>query len=180
MISTVIGQLSRGNDRDVGIDILSRGSRFGSRTGGGNAPLLPIDPLTPFAPGNLTGGGLAVFGRFGSDINVYLNALQSKTDFKVLSRPSIFTSNNRKGVIVSGQEIAIPTNSNSFGTGGQTTNIEYRQVALEFEVIPLVNSENEITLEIAIANDELGEDQVLPGAGPTGQTSRFQVSSPDL
>lgn len=168
MISTIIGQLSKGKNRDLGIDILSRGSRFGARGGAGNAPAIPLDPLTPFVPGSLTGGGLSVFGRFGNDINVYLNALQSKTDFTVLSRPSIFTTNNRKGVISSGERVAIPTNSNSFGTGGQSTNIEYRDVVLQFEVIPLVNSENEITLQIAILNDELGDDQVLAGAGPNG------------
>jgi type II secretory pathway component GspD/PulD (secretin) len=168
MISTVIGQLSKGKNRDLGFDILSRGSRFGARGGSGNGPTLPLDPLAAFVPGNLTGSGLSVFGRFGNDINVYLNALQSKTDFTVLSRPSIFTTNNKKGVISSGERVAIPTNSNSFGAGGQSTNIEYRDVVLQFEVIPLVNSENEITLQIAILNDELGDDQVLAGAGPNG------------
>ena len=136
MISTVIGQLSRGKNRDIGIDILSQGSRFTARGGSGNAigggsgvnssTGLPVDPLDVFLPGNLAGSGLSVFGRFGSDIGVYLNALQSRTDFTVLSRPSIFTTNNRKGTIRSGQEIAIPTNSNSFKGAGkaQTLNIE--------------------------------------------------------
>jgi len=168
MISTVIGQLSKGKNKDLGFDILSRGSRFGARGGSGNGPSLPLDPITPFTPGNLMGSGLSVFARFGNDINLYLNALQSKTDFTVLSRPSIFTTNNRKGVISSGERVAIPTNSNSFGAGGQSTNIEYRDVVLQFEVIPLVNSENEITLQIAILNDELGDDQILAGAGPNG------------
>ena len=168
MISTVIGQITKGQKKDLGLDFISRGSRFGARAGSGLAPPLPLDPLLPFDPGNIMGGGLSVFATFGSDISVFLNALQTRTDFEVLSRPSVFTTNNRKAVITSGTSIAIPTNSNSFGSGGQSTNIEYRDVVLEFEVIPLVNSENEITLEIAIKNDELGENQTLAGAGPGG------------
>ncbi len=88
--------------------------------------LLTLQHLSPRETSQAS--GLSVFARFGSDINVYLNALQTKTDFTVLSRPSIFTTNNRKGFISSGQDVAIPTNSNSFGNGGQSTNIEYRSM----------------------------------------------------
>lgn len=189
MISTVIGQLSLNNEHTFGMDYLKLGNGFVSRGGGGVGPVLPIlkngtpafgtstDPYYspgtgPFNPGAMKGaGGLQVYGKIGNDLNVYLQALQSKSDFTVLSRPSIFTSNNQIGTISSGQKIAIPTGSTSYGAGSTAsggTQIQYQDVVLKLQVIPLVNSDNEITMQISLLNDERGADQKIPGAGPGG------------
>ena len=94
--------------------------------------------------------------------------MQERANFTVLSRPSIFTSNNQKGSISSGERIAIPTNTNSFSGGGSNTNIEYQDVVLKLEVVPLVNSDNEITLQVALLNDEQNGTQTIQGAGNNG------------
>ena len=65
----------------------------------------------------------------------------------------IFTSNNKKAIIASGQEIAVPTQSLSTTTGvvggaGLSTNVDYKDVTLQLEVVPLINSDHEITLDI--------------------------------
>ena len=141
------------------------------------AAVLPIhtdrrrreQPLPPnLDPSGLAGGGLRAIGKV-DDLSIYLKALQTKADFTVLSSPSIFTSNNQKGTISSGERIAIPTNSNSFSNGGASTNIEYQDVVLKLEVIPLVNSDNEITMEIALLNDEQNGTQIIQGAGSNGE-----------
>jgi type II secretion system protein D len=172
MISTVIGQLTLNDTDEFGVDYLVRGGDVVGRGGGGFGPILPILPITgtdtEFDPGSLSGGGLRVYGKIG-DLSVYLKALQSKTDFTVLSRPSIFTSNNQKGIISSGERIAIPTeggtSTSSFSSG---TRIEYQDVVLKLEVIPLVNSNNEITMQIALLSDEQNGEQVIEGAGTDG------------
>ncbi len=199
MISTVIGQLTLNDDFKVGLDYLKLGGDFVGRGGNGSGPVLPIlnelvaaipgtpasgTPNTPgfvpavpgtpaqnvFNPGSLSsGGGLQIYGKIGNNLNVYLQALQSKTDFTVLSRPSIFTANNVVGTISSGERIAIPTGSNSFGTSGNaSTQIEYQDVVLKLEVRPLVNSENDITMEIALLNDEQNGTQTIAGGGGNG------------
>lgn len=174
MISTVIGQLTLNNSLETGFDYLVRSGDVVARGGGGFGPILPILPVNEdgndsFDPGSLLGsGGLRAYGTIG-DLSVFMKALQSKTDFTVLSRPSIFTSNNQKGVISSGERIAIPTEggttSGSYSTG---TRIEYQDVVLKLEVIPLVNSNNEITMQIALLNDEQSGTQVIEGAGTNG------------
>jgi type II secretory pathway component GspD/PulD (secretin) len=175
MISTVIGQLSLNDNFETGVDYLVRSGDIVARGGGGFGPVLPILPLLPgtgegeFDPGSLIGsGGLRAYGTIG-DLSIFLKALKSKTDFTVLSRPSIFTSNNQKGVISSGERIAIPTeggtNTGSFSSG---TRIEYQDVVLKLEVIPLVNSNNEITMQIALLNDEQSGTQIIEGAGTNG------------
>ena len=180
MISTVIGQLTLNKNMETGVDYLYRGTDYSGGAGGGFPAILPIlknitgsgtgtDAVAAklLDPGSFGGSGLTAIGRV-DNLSVYLKALQSKTDFTVLSRPSIFTSNNRAGTISSGERIAIPTNSNSFSNGGASTNIEYQDVVLKLEVRPLVNSENEITMEIALLNDEQNGNQVIQGAGNNG------------
>ncbi len=172
MISTVIGQLSNDNSKDYGVGYLFNGSDI--RAGGGGAvPIVPLlngatnrDPVID--PQGVVGGGLRAYGTVG-DLDIFLRAVETRGNFTVLGRPSIFTKNNQVGIISSGERIAIPTNSNSFSTGGQSTNIEYRDVVLKLEVRPLINSADEITLEIALLNDEVNGEQTLAGAGPNGQ-----------
>ena len=182
MISTVIGQLTLGKRMETGVSYLYRGEDYSGGAGGGFPGLLPIlrnvagtdgtgDTEGTAArivdPGSFGASGLTAIGRV-DNLSVYLKALQSKTDFTVLSRPSIFTANNQKGTISSGERIAIPTNSNSFTNGGASTNIEYQDVVLKLEVIPLVNSDNEITMQIALLSDEQNGVQTLAGAGSNG------------
>jgi general secretion pathway protein D len=170
MISCVFGQLSLGKDLNYGVDYLrtveTRGDNvIGGRGGSGAGPLIPLDGST-FDPGDLAAtAGLGIYGRIGPHMNVYLEALQSSNRFNVISRPTVFMANNQKGVIKSGQQIAVPTNSFNSGTTGQSTNIEYRDVVLSLEVIPLVNSADEVTLQIYLLNDEVLGSQFIESIG---------------
>ena len=179
MISTVFGQLTLGDELSTGVDWIrayrgnDNGGIAGSNITGGTANNFdPVDLILPYT-GLLAGTGtfpsqtgLSLYGKIGSSLSAYVNLLSASSDFTVLSRPSIFTANNQKGTISSGRRIAIPTNSNQFGGGGVSTNIEYRDVVLKLEVIPLVNSEDEITLQIAILSDDIiGESNFIEGIG---------------
>jgi type II secretion system protein D len=175
MISTVIGQMALNKNLEFGVGYLLNGND-GALGGGGGLPILPIaesvlDPAKRFPiidPSGLASSGLRAYGTIG-DLNVFLKALQSKTDFTVLSRPSIFTANNQKGTISSGERIAIPTQGGTSGGNYNTgTSIEYQDVVLKLEVIPLVNSNNEITLQISLINDEQNGTQTISGAGTNG------------
>jgi len=179
MISAVFGQLTLGEDFELGVDYVQalNGDRFAGRGGSGDFPLVPLDGLTAFDPGSLAAAaGLSLYGRIGDDFNVIVSALQSDNRFKVLSRPTIFTANNRKGTIQAGERIAVPTNSFQGGaTNGISTNIEYQDVLLSLEVIPLVNSDTEVTMEIALLNDEVIGEQFIEGVGAVPTIGRREV-----
>jgi general secretion pathway protein D len=179
MIATVFGQLSLGNTTSTGVDWLraydsnKNGGLAGSIIGGGpTSPTNSVDPASIINPitGTALGSfpsrtGLSLYGRIGEELGVYANFLSTSTDFTVLSRPSIFVKNNQLGTISSGRRIAIPTSSNQFNSSF-STNIEYRDVVLKLEVIPLVNSENEITLQIALVSDDvIGQSENIEGVG---------------
>ena len=166
LISAVIGQLTLDDSIDTGVSYLVNSKDFGIGGGGGSVPVIPILDADTARSNAVIGSGLRGLVTTG-DLTVFLRALQEKSDFTVLSRPSIFTSNNQKGTISSGERIAIPTGSNSYGGGGLngsvSTQIEYQDVVLKLEVIPLVNSDNEITMQIALLNDEQNGTQTIEG-----------------
>lgn len=176
MISTVFGQLTLGNELEYGIDwfrsLDTTGDGSIGGTIGGALPNIGVNGVDLGATAN---SGLGVYGTIGSHLSGYLTALQKTGDFNVISRPTIFTANNQKGMISSGQQIAVPSNSYNGGVngGGQSTNIEYRDVVLALEVIPLVNSADEVTLQISLVSQGVGENRTI-GSG----TNAFEV--PDI
>jgi len=172
MISTVFGEVTLGEDHDIGVSFgrtLRPGDRAaGSSTAGG--PLVDLGTLGDIAGLNAaatgaTAGGLNIYGTIRK-LDIAVRALQANSDFKILSRPTVYTANNRKAIISSGRRIAVPTNtftSGGTGTASQSTNIEYRDVLLRFEVVPLINSENEVTLRISLLNEDTQGTQNIDG-----------------
>lgn len=171
MISTVFGEATLGNKSDIGVSLgaIARGGDRDAAGSTGGAGILPTfaDLLTNAGLNAATtedfARGLNIYGRI-NDFTGVIRALETRSDFKILSRPTVYTANNRKAVISSGSRIAVPTNQYvSGGTSGlgQSTNIEYQDVLLRFEVVPLINSDDEVTLRISLVNDTVGEDQTV-------------------
>lgn len=198
-LATVIGQLTLGDGFQFGIDYLSAltnkngtnfsGSSFNSRTDilSGNATTRAIRDMTnnvittPFGPTN----GMNLYGAIGDSLEVFVTALESTNRFKVLSRPSVFALNNKKATITSGSLIPVPVQSTTTTTNNNPnviTNIEYRDVVLKLEVVPLINADGEVTLTIAQVNDTvIGTQLVEPNLIPIIGTEQIitTVNIPD-
>ncbi|HEY5892727.1 MAG TPA: secretin N-terminal domain-containing protein [Chthoniobacterales bacterium] len=177
-LSTVIGQFRLNDDNEFGIDylqnFLGRDSGFASGNvtrGITTAPLRTlIDPSNLKTFSNIPiVAGLNIYGTIGDQLHVYLHALQSTNRFKVLSRPIVYASNNKRATISSGQRIAVPTQTltnttqNVDGTTNVTSNIDYEDVVLELAVIPLINADNEVTLKVVQTNDSVAGSQTIGG-----------------
>ena len=186
-LSTVIGELTLSNDEELGVDWFAKYDQHVvgiSRNTGAPIP----NPLASVAPspggtpviGSVTNpkglvnfgqalqqvaGGTNVYIAAGNYLATIVHALESTGKFKVISRPMVFTSNNKKAIIASGTEVPIPVNTLSnvvangvtqtSGTAAVASNIEYKKVALQLEVVPLINSEKEVSLDILQKIDSL-------------------------
>jgi type II secretion system protein D len=121
------------------------------------------------------------YGQIGN-LGRYINVLEGKKNFKILSRPSVYTTNNQKAVISSGTRIAVPVNilSNGGFAGGvasTSASIDYRDVVLKLEVIPLINSDDEVTLQIAQINDNIvGSQTISNNTVPTLSTQEMTTT----
>ena len=214
-LSTVIGQLTLTNNEEFGVDYFAKYNKkfVGiSRNTGVSIPLPMASAAPSISPGINNGiasgivdpAGLINFSQIIQNVatgtNLYVAAgnylaaivhlLEQTNRFRILSRPTVFTSNNKKAIIASGQEIPIPTNTLTNVVGSNvvanqsavSSNIEYKKVALQLEVVPLINSEKEVSLDILQKLDSLGENKIISGnVIPTINTRyvRTNVSAPN-
>jgi general secretion pathway protein D len=202
-LATVIGQLTLSDTLTSGVDYISglrnrngqasnfTASGFTNRTDllTGNATTRAISDVrtnsitTAFGPAS----GLNLYGAIGDSLEVFVTALETNNNFKILSRPSVFALNNKKAVITSGRQIPVPSQQTTFANNGAaqgntTTTIEYRDVVLKLEVVPLINSDGEVTLTVAQVNDTVvGTQLVQPNEVPIIGTEQLvtTVTVPD-
>ena len=177
-LATVIGELTVSDNFEFGIDLLQK---FQRTSGGGIASGL-ITPNTATTGSTLvpepssllssTGfplvSGLTIYGAIGNTLDAYVRALDSTENFKIISRPSVYTTNNTKAVIASGQQVPVPSNSTSGFTGTSTNlvttaSITYEDVLLQLEIIPLINANHQVTLKIRQTNNTLGANTLISG-----------------
>jgi general secretion pathway protein D len=184
-LSTVIGQLTIGDDLDYSFNALqtlaTHTTPSGNLLSAAASIFNGVDSQPNVGGLNDSGSfpnafkGLSLYGKFqwgqnGAGVNSMLRLFARDTNFKILSRPSIYAQNNVKATISSGQRIAIPTSTLTSGVGFDnglggaiTSNIEFRDVVLKLEVIPLINSDNQVTLKIAQVNDNVVGTQMISG-----------------
>ena len=178
-LATVIGQLLVNNADAFAVNVLQRftgDSTSGvNSVGGGRSVITTNTPLMQSAAtmaqlANVAASnglpGMQIAAFIGNTLNVYVSALTATGKFRVASRPSVFTANNKKATIFQGQKIAVPTSTvTTLGGGGSATatsgsqqsNIQYQDVVLKIEVVPLINSAREISLQIVETNDTLAK-----------------------
>jgi general secretion pathway protein D len=187
-LSTVIGQLQISNDEEFGADYFAKyhnrfiGTSRNNEAFGVNDPNIPIPNASPGGASIIDPSNLINFSRIirnvGTGSNIYVAAgdafaaivhlLESTGKFKIISRPTVFTSNNKKAIIASGTEVPVPVNTLSNATTVNTvasvsSSIEYKKVALQLEVVPLINSEKEVSLDILQKIDALGNNRNISG-----------------
>jgi general secretion pathway protein D len=196
-LSTVIGQLELNSDFEFGVDWLQTFKKIsgssGIATGNINSGISSAgfvngsnqvvgNPRSLLSTNGTSGtafpalSGLTIYGAIGDAVSVFVKALDSRSDFKVLARPAVYTANNKRAVISSGQRVPVPestlSNLTTGTTGGIINNssstavsatINYQDVELHLEVIPLINANNEVTLKVAQINDTLGTNVNISG-----------------
>ncbi len=178
-LSCVIGQLSMDNSTETSVDLLQKyatsgkvGFASGLRNRSGSADLIP----EPSTLSNLSSfplpTGFTLYGAVGSALNAYVKLLEGSNRFKVLSRPFVYAANNKKASISSGTQVPVPTSTLSSINGGSTgtnsnasvsSSIEYKDVLLKLEVIPLISPEKEVTLQIVQTNNSIQGSTVISG-----------------
>jgi type II secretory pathway component GspD/PulD (secretin) len=168
-ISAIIGQLTLGKDYNVGFDFLKMLDDFSlNQTTPGATTSTAVGTVQfPLNMNNFSVNQLNFYGTIGSLSN-YIKLADGNRDFKVLATPSVYAKNAAKSVISSGQRIAVPAqilSNGGFNAGVANTSVsvEYRDVLLKLEVVPLINSDDEVTLKIAQINDNIVGTQVISG-----------------
>jgi len=191
-LSTVIGQLTLTNNEEFGADYFAKyHNRLVGISRNTNVAIpgvaIPGASVAPSAspiigsgivdPSNLinfsqiiqnVGSGTNIYVAAGNAFAAIVHLLESTGRFKVISRPTVFTSNNKKAIIASGTEIPVPVNTLTNATtttniASVSSSIEFKKVALQLEVVPLINSEKEVSLDILQKLDSLAGTTRISG-----------------
>jgi general secretion pathway protein D len=203
-LTTVIGELTLNNDEELGVDWFAKyknkivgisrntgapipqPSTAASAAPGATPVIVPgvVDPAGLVNFGNAlaqVAGGTNVYIAAGNYLATIVHALESTGKFKVISRPMVFTSNNKKAIIASGTEIPVPVasltnvvnNTTTNGTAAVASNIEFKKVALQLEVVPLINSDKEVSLDILQKIDSLAGSTIIDGNSIPNIATRY-------
>jgi general secretion pathway protein D len=198
-LATVIGELTVSEGLEFGIDILQKFQRVGQGglassnlntstiTGANGANFVP-EPASLLSSGGFPlPTGLTLYGAIGSTLNAYVKALETTDRFKVISRPSVYTTNNKLAVIASGSQVPVPSSTTSGFAGSDnqlatTSSIAYEDVLLQLDIVPLINADREVTLKIRQTNNTLGANIAISGNEvPTINTQEIntEITVPD-
>lgn len=188
MISALIGNYQTSEGRGFSLEAALRGRRssggggfFGqagsssglpgtSTTTGTGTTTTSFDPRDALsaAAAFASGNGLTFIGGVHQGLDLIVETLESDSKFKVISRPSVFTQNNTPATLTSGSSFPIASSTqsslqNGINNNSFLSNVQYQDIVLSLNIIPLINSEDELTLQISQQNSERAGNTVIAG-----------------
>jgi type II secretion system protein D len=202
-LSTVIGEFTLNNDEETGVDYFLKYKNKVVATSRNTSVPIPLPTVTGASgatggtgsmgvvdPANLinfsqiiqnVASGTNVYVAAGNYLSTIVHLLETTGRFRVISRPMVFTSNNKKAIIASGTEIPVPVSTLSSVVNGSVTstnlgqqsNIQFKKVALQLEVVPLINSEKEVSLDILQKIDSLAGTTTIDGNSIPNIATRY-------
>jgi type II secretion system protein D len=187
-LATVIGQLTLGDGMEFGVDWLNQYTKTSGTSGLSSSffqkrsDVIANNNITDLRDNLITSAfgpasGFNLYGKLSDTVETYVTALETTNKFKVISRPSVFALNNKKATITSGQLVPVPeqsiTAAGNNNNGTVTTTVDFKDVVLKLEVVPLINPNGEVTLTIAQVNDNIvGTQRVEPNDIPIISTQQ--------
>ena len=131
--------LMTGNFGPKGVGSIGSGAATGG-TDGALGALAKLEGIT---------AGVGRISKSGISFGVLLNALQSNTNFNILSTPSILTLDNAEASILVGQEVPFVTGSTAGDNNSNPfTTIQRKEVGVRLQITPQINDGNSVRLEI--------------------------------
>jgi general secretion pathway protein D len=183
-IRAIIAEVTLTRNTSLGFQWESLGRIFGTLRGGTFTGDLSsnfgLDQLTKDANGNVT-GPTGFFGQIsGPEFHAILNALTTDSHARILSAPSIFTSNNQQAQIDVSSSRPFPRGSltTTVGTGAAvSTSIDYQSVGIVLTVTPRVTQGNVVQMDVSVSADEPGAAVNIAGQEyPSVNARRMQAN----
>ncbi len=179
-IDCILAELALTDSFDFGIDLLRTVETLS--IGGASVPAAGIlknvangtgiiDPsiLTSAAAFPAGVSGLNTYFKVDDLVHGYIKASEGTNKLKIIQKPSVSTSNNEPAFISIGERVPYPGTQQSFlnngGAGGNNgsvnSTVEYQDVVLSLDVTPLINSKEEVTLQIQQINDNVIGETII-------------------
>jgi general secretion pathway protein D len=193
LIDAIIMEINLNDTRNTGISYSAAngGSKEFSGIGG-------LNNLSSAASGFLTGttttntanafsggstlanlpGGVSYFGKYGNDLNVVLEAVAGDGRINVLSRPRIQTSHAVEADLFIGNTVPYVTGTYNYGYGsGPSAQYTQLEVGISLQVLPLINPDGLVVMDIQADVEQLGTPVAIEGVGNVPTTTKRQAGA---
>ena len=142
-------------------------------TNGSSTVISPVSSTLANLP-----GGFSYFGKFGNDLNVVLEAVAGDARVNVLSRPSIQTSHAVPADLFIGNTVPYVTGTYNYGYGsGPSSQYTQLEVGIHLQVLPLINPDGLVVMDIQADVEQLGPDVEIAGVGGVPTTTKRQAGA---
>ena len=147
LMEVLVAEVTLTDDFEFGVEYALSQGGFGSPVSEGDRPL-----------DELVGPGFTSVVETGRDFRVFVNALMQDARVKVLSSPHLLAVDNRPARIRVGSEQPVATGTVvSREAQATTTTIRFRNVGRILTIVPQVNSEGLVNLQVRVEVSDVGE-----------------------
>ncbi len=191
LIEAIIMEINLSGTRNTGVSYLSQKQSVGRFSGAGG-----LNNLSSGAGSFLTGGtnggstatgsaalaslpgGFSYFANYGNDLSVVLEAVAGDSRINVLSRPRIQTSHAVPADLFIGNTIPYVTGTYNYGYGsGPSSQYQEKEVGIRLQVLPLINPDGLVEMDIQQDIEQLGPDVQIAGVGGVPTTTKRQAGA---
>ena len=191
LIDAIVLEINLQGTESTGVSYLSQRQGNGYFTGAGG-----LQNLSSAASSFLTGstnsstttssgstlanlpGGFSYFGKFGNDLNVVMEAVAGDSRVTVLSRPRIQTSHAVPADLFIGNTVPYVTGTYNYGYGsGPSSQYTQLEVGIHLQVLPLINNDGLVVMDIQADVEQLGPDVQISGVGGVPTTTKRQAGA---
>jgi general secretion pathway protein D len=179
LIEALIFQVALNENMEYGISYLQKSpSTFGNQGAGigalKNTPpgFLDFQNFTGSGSNGVGGlpGGFSYLTRWNNDLDITATAIAGDGRVNVLSRPRVQTSHAVEANLFVGQTRPYPTGSSYGGLYGGYNSIQQLQIGITLSVLPLINPDGLVVMDIRQKIQDVGEDVQIENVGAVPST----------
>jgi type II secretory pathway component GspD/PulD (secretin) len=192
LIEAIILEVNLTDNKSFGVSYMQNQSTRGQLTGAGGVNNLSSGASSFLSTGSSTGsnstgslsgvgssvlsslpGGFSYFAKYGSDLNAVLEAVASDSRVSVLSRPQIQTSHGVEAELFIGNTVPYVTGTQNYGySTGPSASYEQLEVGIRMRVLPLINPDGLVVMDIDQEIEQLGPSVAISGVGNVPTTTK--------
>lgn len=97
------------------------------------------------------------------NLNLLLQALSEKQSVNILSEPKVFTADNQEAEFFDGQDVLVPTSSQTANTGSVTQTFDYRAVGIQLKARPRITVQGDVDLRVNLQVSSISPEETTNG-----------------
>jgi len=167
LIEALVIEVGLGNNLQWGVSYLQNPQGSDGDWKGAGGVFNNVNFIKPDAIRNATNllGGFSYYASYKDDLLVAVTAAAQDNNVSVLSRPRVQTSHAVEANLFVGETRPYPTGSSYGGVYGGYSSIQQQRIGIELNVLPLINPDGLVVMDIAQNIQSVGGEVRIENVG---------------